>query len=45
MFSFGDNSIKAYQAKCKRRKAKKLYWMNKGCSEWKAESLLQRYGY
>ncbi len=29
----------------KRRKAKKAYWMKKGCTEWKAGKLLYRYGY
>ena len=28
-----------------RKKAKKEYWINKGCSIWKAEKLLFRYGY
>lgn len=27
------------------RKMKKQYWINKGCSERKAEDLLYRYGY
>jgi len=33
------------KSKSQRRKAKKQYWINKGCSERKAESLLFRYGY
>lgn len=31
--------------KADRRKKKKAYWMDKGCSERKAEKLLYRYGY
>lgn len=31
--------------KAQRREAKKRYWMNKGCSERKAEELLYRYGF
>ena len=34
-----------YINKVKARKAKKEYWIKKGCTEWKAEKLLFRYGY
>ena len=41
----GPHDIKYVNTKYERRKAKKTYWINKGCSESKAESLLYRYGY
>lgn len=37
--------IKYTNSKVERRKAKKSYWMEKGCSERKADDLLYRYGY
>lgn len=45
MGSVGGYSTRNYLDKCKRRKLKKQYWIKKGCSERKAESLLFRYGY
>ena len=43
---YGDDySNKLYLEKCKKRKLKKAYWINKGCSERKAEVLLFRYGF
>ena len=38
-------SIELYLDECERRKKKLKYWINKGCTEWKAEKLLYRYGY
>ena len=31
--------------RCRRRKKKLKYWMDKGCTKGKAEKLLDRYGY
>ena len=41
----GNYSIKNYLLICERKKRKLKYWLNKGCSEWKAEKLLYRYGW
>ena len=41
----GTLDYKFVNTKTERRKAKKAYWINKGCSERKAEDLLFRYGY
>ncbi len=40
-----EKSYKTWAEIADRRQAKKEYWMKKGCSERKAESLLFRYGY
>lgn len=41
----GNYSIKEHLNTCKRKELKRQYWLNKGCSVWKAEELLERYGY
>ena len=41
----GNYSLESYQANCERKKKKLKYWMDKGCSKSKAETLLYRYGY
>lgn len=42
---FGFTSLQSKMDKSKRRKEKLKYWINKGCSEIKAEELIYRYGY
>ena len=41
----GNYSISDCMSKSNQRKATIKYWMNKGCSEGKAETLFYRYGY
>lgn len=38
------DSIGQYKIDCAARKATEKYWMNKGCSYWKAQKLIERYG-
>ena len=38
------SDIKAYRRICDNKKKTIAYWMKKGCSESKAESLYYRYG-
>jgi hypothetical protein len=44
MFMIEWNSEKI-RSSFERREMKKKYWMNKGCSERKADELIYRYGY
>ena len=45
MCDIGSYNISSYLMRCERRKKKLKYWMNKGCTYWKAQKLLERYGY
>ena len=45
MGDFGHYNSNNWKIRTDRRKKKLKYWMDKGCTKWKAEKLLYRYGY